>query len=377
MAIDRLPPINLVPLITQRLDVSQATQLAPDLVRPLVPLGPYMAPAPDAGSAGAQTSGAGFGGLPAASLPDATPRDSSAMQANQVFFSRQLVWQPPNPGTLAASWRVMVKTYGEQYAALQEQARGQHVPGTILMAELNPTALREGPRPPLAIDGEAWRFAVYGWGGQRLMLRVLASERDDEEPAPQQQRRRGKAALRLELMLANWGRVLVQMEPAGGGVVLELAAAEPAALQHLRRLLPELAKAIGRSGLRVVRCRLNRELQSAPIHTNYSMQGAAASLTLPVFRAMAEVALLLSQPVERDNNMLAEMVAERDVEAAPEPAPAAHTAQAPEPAEVPPQQLLLLQQDAAALQPDLAPDPELEAQYQFELELEPVLERRV
>ena len=374
MAIDRLPPINLVPLITQRFDVSQASPLAPDLVRALVPLGPYMAPAPDAGAGGAHTSGTGFGGLPAAPGPDATPRDSSAMQANQVFFSRQLVWQAPNPGTLAASWRVMVKTYGEQYAALQEQARGQHVPGMVLMAELNPTALREGPRPPLAIDGEAWRFAVYGWGGQRLMLRVLASERDDEEPQQQHQRRRGKAALRLELMLANWGRVLVQMEPAAGGVVLELAAAEPAALQHLRRLLPELAKAIGRSGLRVVRCRLNRELQSARIHTHYSMQGAAASLTLPVFRAMAEVALLLSQPAERDNNLLAGMDAEREVEATPEPEPV----HAPEPAEVPPQQLLLLQQDAPALQPDLAPDPELEAQYQyqFELELEPAPERR-
>ena len=47
------------------------------------------------------------------------------MQVNQLFFKRQLVWQPPDAAQLAASWRVMVKTYGEQYAALQEQARGR------------------------------------------------------------------------------------------------------------------------------------------------------------------------------------------------------------------------------------------------------------
>lgn len=297
MAIDRISAGNPLPPITQRLDVSMATPMTPGVVQPLVPVGPYMAPSPDAGSLPAQLQ-QGQDSLAALIKPNAdgsgaTARDSSAMQVNQLFFTRQLVWQAPDPAQLAASWRVMVKTYGEQYAAMQEQARGQHVPGNLFMAEQQPMLLREGPRPPLMLDSEAWRFAVYGWGGQRLMLRVLASD-EDEEPAPP--RRRAKVALRVELMIAGIGRVLIQMEAVGDGLLLELAAEEEAALRHVRLALPDIAQAVQRAGLRVVRCRLNRQLHAQRVHGNYPMQAAAASLSLPLFRAMAEVALMLTQP---------------------------------------------------------------------------------
>ena len=209
------------------------------------------------------------------------------------FFTRQLVWQPPDAAQLAASWRVMVKTYGEQYAALQEQARGQHLPGKLFMAEQQPALLREGARPPLSMDGEAWRFAVYGWGGQRLMLRVLASD-GDEDNTPR--RRQGKVALRVELIIIGIGRVLIQMEPVADGVLLELAADEEHALRHLRLALPAIADAVRHAGLRVVRCRLNRQLHVQRVHNNFPMQAAAAALSLPLFRAMADVALLLTQP---------------------------------------------------------------------------------
>ncbi|WP_180977491.1 hypothetical protein [Janthinobacterium sp. ROICE36] len=297
MAIDRISSGNPVPLITQRFDVSPATPMVPGVVQPLVPIGPYMAPAPDAGTLPAQLQ-QGQDSLASLIKPNADgtggamPRDSSAMQVNQLFFTRQLVWQPPDAAQLAASWRVMVKTYGEQYAALQEQARGQHVPGNLFMAEQQAALLREGARPPLTVDSEAWRFAVYGWGGQRLLLRVLASD-EDEEATP---RRRGKVALRVELLIAGIGRVVIQMEPAGDGVLLELAADEEAALRHLRLALPEIAGAVRRAGLRVLRCRLNRQLHAQRVHGNYPMQAGAASLSLPLFRAMAEVALLLTQP---------------------------------------------------------------------------------
>ena len=178
------------------------------------------------------------------------------------------------------------------------------------MAEQQPALLREGARPPLTVDSEAWRFAVYGWGGQRLLLRVLASD-EDEEATP---RRRGKVALRVELLIAGIGRVVIQMEPSGDGVLLELAADEEAALRHLRLALPEIAAAVRRAGLRVVRCRLNRQLHAQRVHGNYPMQAGAASLSLPLFRAMAEVALLLTQP-------------EAEVAADPE-APAAHATDA-------------------------------------------------
>ncbi|WP_219117205.1 hypothetical protein [Janthinobacterium sp. UMAB-56] len=297
MAIDRISSGNPVPLITQRFDVSPATPMVPGVVQPLVPIGPYMAPAPDAGTLPAQLQ-QGQDSLASLIKPNADgtggamPRDSSAMQVNQLFFTRQLVWQPPDAAQLAASWRVMVKTYGEQYAALQEQARGQHVPGNLFMAEQQPALLREGARPPLTVDSEAWRFAVYGWGGQRLLLRVLASD-EEEDAAP---RRRGKVALRVELIIIGIGRVVIQMEPSGDGVLLELAADEEAALRHLRLALPEIADAVRRAGLRVLRCRLNRQLHAQRVHGNYPMQAGAASLSLALFRAMAEVALLLTQP---------------------------------------------------------------------------------
>ncbi|SDN28914.1 hypothetical protein SAMN05216517_109193 [Janthinobacterium sp. OK676] len=311
MAIDRIASGNPVPLITQRFDVSPATPMVPGVVQPLVPIGPYMAPAPDAGTLPAQLQ-QGQDGLASLIKPNADgtggamPRDSSAMQVNQLFFTRQLVWQPPDAAQLAASWRVMVRTYGEQYAALQEQARGQHVPGSLFMAEQQPALLREGARPPLTVDSEAWRFAVYGWGGQRLLLRVLASD-EDEEATP---RRRGKVALRVELIIIGIGRVVIQMEPSGDGVLLELAADEEAAQRHLRLALPEIADAVRRAGLRVVRCRLNRQLHAQRVHGNYPMQAGAAALSLPLFRAMAEVALLLTQPE-------AEVAADPDAPAAP------------------------------------------------------------
>lgn len=295
MAIDRIPFINLAPLIAQRLDLSNITPLAPSSVPALVPLAPYTPALMEPGADGSYLprSAAGSPSAAASTNTNATPHDSSAMQANQLFFSRQLVSPAPDAAILAASWRVMIKTYGERRAALQEQARGLHVPGSVFMAEQNPALLREGPRPPLIMDAEAWRFAVYGWGGQRMMLRVLAGD-PDEPAAPK--RRHGKVALRLELMLADLGRVVIQMEPVTDGILLELAATEAAALQHMRRVLPDMVQVIGRSGLRIVRCRLSRELHSVRVHDNYPMQATAASLTLPVFRAMSEVALLLSQP---------------------------------------------------------------------------------
>lgn len=295
MAIDRVSAGTPLPLITQRLDVSPATPMTPGVVMPLVQIGPYMAPAPDAGTLPAQlqqaqdslaslikpnADGAGAGAM---------ARDSSAMQVNQLFFTRQLVWQPPDAAQLAASWRVMVRTYGEQVASLQEHARGQHVPGALFMAEQQSACARL-PVPP---DSESWRFAVYGWAGQRLLLRVLPGGEEEEETP---RRRQGKVALRIELTIDGLGRVIIQMEPSGDGVLLELAADESAALLMLRRMLPQIAEVIRHAGLRLVRCRLNRVLHAQRLHSGFAMQNAANSLSLPLYQAMAQVALLLTRP---------------------------------------------------------------------------------
>jgi hypothetical protein len=322
MAIDRISGNPMAPLITQRLDVSNATALAPDRIQPLVPIGPFMAATPDPGLGLTPGQASPALGQSAPGLPGATPagamlaeaaavRDSGAMQANQLFFSRQLVWHAPDTAALAASWQVMVKTYGAQRAAVQEQARGQHMPGNLFMAEPNPN-LREGARGPQASDAEAWRFAVYGWGGQRLTLRVLAG--DPDQPAPRR-RRRTKVALRLELMLGEAGLVVIQMEPSVDGVALELTAREPAALELLRARLPQLAEAVGRSGLRIVRCRIGATPRPAQ-PSDHPPANAAIDLSPPVFRAMAEVAMMLSRPPEQEPAAAQPAQSDRAAEAA-------------------------------------------------------------
>jgi hypothetical protein len=231
-------------------------------------------------------------------VPDAG--DPAAMRPNQVFLSRQLVWQPPDTNAMAASWQVMVRTYSEQRAAWLEQATGQHLPSSLFMTDHTPSNLRDGrPGMPLVTEMEPWRFAVYAWGAERLVLKVVV--KDDEE-YDRNRRRRTRVALRLELMLPGVGRVVIQMEPASGnGVVLEVGAAQTSAMQHMRDLLPQLAAVVSRSGLSILRCRLRRELPASTGEHSYPSRMHTAALTQALFRAMAEVAVLLSQPTVPDD----------------------------------------------------------------------------
>lgn len=107
----------------------------------------------------------GLDALAAALTGLADAAEPSAMRPNQVFLSRQLVWQPPDTAMMAGSWQTMVRTYGEQRAAWLEQASGRHVPSSLFMADHTPSALREGrPGLPLVTEMEPWRFAVFAWG---------------------------------------------------------------------------------------------------------------------------------------------------------------------------------------------------------------------
>ena len=223
--------------------------------------------------------------------------DPAAMRPNQIFLTRQLVWHPPDPALMAGSWFVMVRTYGEQRAAWLEQAGGQHLPASLFMADSGEN-LRDGRAPaPLVTEMEPWRFAVYAWGAEQLVLRVLA--RDAESGTDP--RRRGRAVLRLDVMLPGVGRVILQMEPAGGGVILEVGAQQSAAMAHMREMLPRLAALVSRSGLTILRCKLMRELPQLSITRIYPTRNQAAALTPAIFKAMAEVAVLLSQPQPPDD----------------------------------------------------------------------------
>jgi hypothetical protein len=325
MAIDRISSSALAPILPPRPESGALAlpALVTPGVAPLLPVGPFTTLLPENAIAtlAAPPSSQQSGGQPGAqtagtAAAEAGARTSTAMQPNQLFFSRQMVWQAPDAGALASSWRVMVKTYGQQRVAMQDQVRGQHVPSSLLMAEQNPSAVRDGARAPQPMLDEGWRFGVYGWGGQRLLLRVLPGQ-PEEDKDKDGRRRRARAALRLELTLAGGAIVLIQMEPAGEAVTLDLATTDIGALQYLRKMLPGLARAIGDAGVRIARCRLGRELVSAPMANDGQLRAAAAGLTQSVFRAMAEAALFISQP-GRGNE---EGGAERD--AAPVPTPEA------------------------------------------------------
>ncbi|HEY0585839.1 MAG TPA: hypothetical protein VGD52_06905 [Pseudoduganella sp.] len=223
-------------------------------------------------------------------------QEALSMQPNQLFPLRQIVWHTPDTNLLAASWQVMVRTYSEQRAALQQHNEGRHVPSSLFMADPPPPVLRDGrPYPGLVSELDAWRFAVYAWGAEKLTLRVVARDQGQEE-GPDQRRRRPRVALRLELNLPDIGKVVVQMEPSELGVVLEIGAASNEAMQQMRELLPRIATIIGQCGLQIVRARLMRELTPVNHLENDPSRTQVALLTAALFKAMAEVAVFLSQP---------------------------------------------------------------------------------
>lgn len=223
-------------------------------------------------------------------------QEALSMQPNQLFPLRQMVWHTPDTNLLAASWQVMVRTYSEQRAALQQHNEGRHLPSSLFMADPPPPVLRDGrPYPGLVSELDAWRFAVYAWGAEKLTLRVVARDQGQEE-GPDQRRRRPRVALRLELNLPDIGKVVVQMEPSELGVVLEIGAASNEAMQQMREVLPRIATIIGQCGLQIVRARLMRELTPVNHLENDPSRTQVALLTADLFKAMAEVAVFLSQP---------------------------------------------------------------------------------
>lgn len=264
---------------------------APNALPGAIPDGPDVLPAGQGGLAQLASV------LAAEALLAGEPR---AMRPDQVFMARQLSWpQQMDPHAMAASWSIMVRTYAEQRAAQLEQARGKHLPASLFMADRTPLQPRDGQRATaLVTELDAWRFAVYAWGAARLVLRVVSREEAGYQ-GPQRRGRR-RVALRLELQLAQLGRVVVQLEPAGGSVLLELGADQPNAMQHLRELLPLLATAVGQAGLSVRRCRLSRMIEPQRPELHPPDRAQAAQLSPALFKAMADIALMLSQPTADD-----------------------------------------------------------------------------
>jgi hypothetical protein len=217
--------------------------------------------------------------------------EGAAMRPDQVLMARQLSWPGADGGALASSWRSMVRSYGAQLVNRALLARPGQLPASVLVAGQlggqDPRILRQAEQQGIPFD--AWRFTVHAGSARDQHLRVV---QQDQEPQ-QQRRRRGRAALRLELALADGTIVTVQAEPVADGVCLELCAPDTQALARLRALQPELEAAVGRAGLRVLEWKYRDSLPLGPAHIRLPSADAASALSLPVFRAMAELALVL------------------------------------------------------------------------------------
>ena len=236
--------------------------------------------------------------LAGALAAEALLADAASMQPNQLFMARQLVPHAPEPSAMAASWMAMIRTYAEQRNALLAQTHGRHLPASVFLSEQAPQVLRDGRLPQqLVSELDAWRFAVYGWGSEKLVLRVVIRDTEDGD-APSQPPHQARVALRLEVHLPDLGKVVLEMAPAAGGTLLDIGAAQNGAMQHMRALLREIGDIARRCGVHILRVRLLRELPAPGAAQPGRMQ--AAMLTEPLFKAMAEMALLLSQPLPAD-----------------------------------------------------------------------------
>jgi hypothetical protein len=260
---------------------------------PALPVGPVVAVAPAALLAemdnlplplpGTQSAPAS-----AAQAAAESAQDGAAMRPDQVLMSRQLNWPNQDGGTLANSWRSMVRSYGAQLVNRELQARPGQLPTAMLQAGQDPRVLRQADQQGAPFD--AWRFTVHAGNPKDQHLRVV---QQDQESQQQQRRRRSRAALRLELVLLDGTVVTVQAEPLADGVRLELCAPDERSLARLRALQPELEAAVGRAGLRVLGWKYRDSLPMGPAHIRLPSTDAATALSLPVFRAMAELALVL------------------------------------------------------------------------------------
>ncbi|MBD8528969.1 MULTISPECIES: hypothetical protein [unclassified Massilia] len=214
--------------------------------------------------------------------------DGLAMRPDQVFMTRQMVFSQADGRTLAGNWRAMVGTYGATLAEREWRTRAGALPPLLLLAG------QEGRAPARPVDGQlpadAWRFTVHAGSAQAQHLQVVRKGADGGGG----RRRRPRAALRLELALADGTHVALQVEPAPGGVAIELAVPDAYALARLRALQPALDAAVARAGLVVVRWSFKAGIAPAgSAHALLAAEDAAQVLTLPVFQAVAELALML------------------------------------------------------------------------------------
>lgn len=211
--------------------------------------------------------------------------DGAAMRPDQVFLARQIRHPDTDGQSLAQSWRSLVRHYGDQLAERALRVHTGQLPSSVLAAGQEGSILRQ---PGSEIPPDAWRFTIRA-GTKEQHLGVVQAPHG----GARERRRHPRAALRLELELDDGTGVVLQVEPMPGGLALQLCASDGATLARLRALQQVLEEAVERAGLRVLLWRYLDRLPPASVHTRIAAGDAAQVLTLPVFRAVAELALAL------------------------------------------------------------------------------------
>jgi hypothetical protein len=281
-------------VIQRILRLAMASISFPPLIPPSVALTPAVAPVLPAAPAAAIDAALESLAFPqlqaapaAAPAPDALAA-GAAMRPDQIIMARQLTYPAPDGAALANAWRGMVRSYAAQLIVREQQSRAGLMPAGLLVAHQDGRTQRDIDAGG-TIHPDAWRFTVHARGPREQHLSMVTGDPDRQSG----RRRRARAALRLELELADGTRVTVQADPVPGGVVLELCATGSAALERLRALQPVLELAVARAGLAVLSWRYRDSLPAGQIHARLPAPEAASALSLPVFRAMAELALVL------------------------------------------------------------------------------------
>jgi len=230
---------------------------------------------------------------PAAVTPE-SGAEGAAMRPDQVFLARQMRYPAADGQSLAASWRSMVRSYGDQLADRALRLHAGQLPPAVLAASQEGRILRQ---PDGSLPPDAWRFTVHAGSARDQHLDVIGDEAD----GPSGRRRHARAALRLELELEDGTKVVLQVEPIPGGLALELCAPDAHSLARLKALQPVLEDAVERAGLKVLRWRYRDRLPLAPLHARLQAGDVVQVLTLPVFRAVAELALALPREGAKDD----------------------------------------------------------------------------
>lgn len=258
---------------------------------PALPVGPVSAVAPAAfATVQAELQLPSSNPLPGQAPQQGAPgagTDGAAMRPDQIFMARQLNYPRQDAGALASSWRTMVRQYGSALIERDIRGHGGLLPPALLVA--GQEGRPQTPSAPLH-HADAWRFTVHAGGAQAQQLRVTGRPPDP----PPGRRRRARVGLRLELTLDDGTRVALQVEPMPGGVALDLSAPGSEALARLRGFERMLVDAVERAGVRAMRITWHDTLPlPGAMHASLQAMDATSVLTLPVFRAVAELALLL------------------------------------------------------------------------------------